>query len=330
MTTNTMKAIIATGYGSPSVLELRNITLPALKPNEVLVKIKNTTVSQADAMMRTGKPYLGRLMLGLFKPKNQVWGTSFAGTIERLGSEVTNFKIGDRVFGENTDSFGAYAEFIKVPADGTVLPLPESIDFDEAAGMGDGPLTSLNFLRNLSGGIKAGQKVLINGASGSLGSAAVQIAKQLGAEVTGVCSTRNLGLVKSLGADQVIDYTKQDFTQSGKTYDFIYDTVGKRTFSDCKSALSHNGKYLSPVLNFKLLLQMMWTSAFSSKKAKFAATGLLKAPETKALLAEIIDLIKEGRIKTVIDRQYPLEKIQEAHSYVSVGHKKGNVLIAVQ
>ena len=330
MTTNTMKAIVAKGYGSPSVFQLQNVNQPTLKPNEVLVKIKNTTVTQADAMMRTGKPYIGRLMLGLFKPKNSIWGTSFSGIVEAVGSEVSNFKIGDRVFGENVESFGAYAEFITVPADGTVMLLPENISFEEAAGMGDGPVTSLNFLRNVSGGIKPGQKVLINGASGALGTAAVQLAKQFGAEVIGVCSTRNIGLVKSLGANHVIDYTKQDFTESGETYDVIYDTVGKRSYKDCKLVLTQKGQYLSPVLNFKLLLQMMWTSAFSSKKAKFAATGMLQAPIIKEMLAELIDIIRAGDLKTIIDRQYPLEKVAEAHTYVSAGHKKGNVVIAVQ
>jgi NADPH:quinone reductase-like Zn-dependent oxidoreductase len=330
MTTNTMKAIIAKGYGSPSVFELKSISLPEIKPNEVLVKIQNTTVTQADAMMRTGKPYIGRLMLGLFKPKNQIWGTSFSGTVQAVGAQVSSFKPGDRVFGENIESFGAYAEYIAVPEDGTVMHLPDNINFEDAAGMGDGPVTSLNFLRNVSGGIKPGQKVLINGASGALGTAAVQLAKQFGAEVTGVCSTRNIGLVKSLGADHVIDYTKQDFTSNGKTYDVIYDTVGKKRFKDCKKVLAENGQYLSPVLNFKLLLQMMWTSAFSSKKAKFAATGMLKSPQIKEMLSELIEIIRDGRLKTVIDRQYPLEKISEAHTYVSAGHKKGNVVIVVQ
>ncbi|AEV31313.1 Zn-dependent oxidoreductase, NADPH:quinone reductase [Owenweeksia hongkongensis DSM 17368] len=330
MTTNTMKAIVATGYGSPSVFQLQNVNQPTLKPNEVLVKIKNTTVTQADAMMRTGKPYIGRLMLGLFKPKHQIWGTSFSGIVEAVGSEVSTFKPSQRVFGENIESFGAYAEYITVPADGTVMPLPDNISFEDAAGMGDGPVTSLNFLRNVSGGIKPGQKVLINGASGALGTAAVQLAKQFGAEVTGVCSTRNIGLVKSLGADHVVDYTKHDFTQNGKTYDVIYDTVGKRSFKDCKRVLAENGQYLSPVLDLGLLFQMMWTSAFSSKKAKFAATGMLKSPEIKEMLAELIDIIRQGRLKTIIDRQYPLEKVSEAHTYVSAGHKKGNVVIAVR
>lgn len=330
MTTNTMKAIITKGYGSPSVFELKSISQPEIKPNEVLVKIQNTTVTQADAMMRTGKPYIGRLMLGLFKPKNQIWGTSFSGTVQAVGAQVSSFKPGDRVFGENIESFGAYAEYIAVPEDGTVMHLPDNINFEDAAGMGDGPVTSLNFLRNVSGGIKPGQKVLINGASGALGTAAVQLAKQFGAEVTGVCSTRNIGLVKSLGADHVIDYTKQDFTSNGKTYDVIYDTVGKKRFKDCKKVLAENGQYLSPVLNFKLLLQMMWTSAFSSKKAKFAATGMLKSPQIKEMLSELIEIIRDGRLKTVIDRQYPLEKISEAHTYVSAGHKKGNVVIVVQ
>lgn len=329
MTTNTMKAIVATAYGAPSIFQLQDVNSPAVKPNGVLVKIHATTVTRADAMMRTGKPYIGRLMVGLFKPKNKIWGTSFAGVVEAVGTEVSHFKIGDKVFGENVESFGAYAEYITVAEDGTIAHLPDTLSFEEAAGMGDGPVTSFNFLRNV-GNIKAGQKVLINGASGSLGTAAVQLAKQCGAEVTAVCSTRNIGLVKSLGADHVIDYTKQDFAQSGNTYDLIYDTVGKRSYKDCKRALTENGKYLSPVLSFGLLLQMMWTSNFSSKKAKFAATGMLKTSEIRAMITQLIDIMREGKLKTIIDRQYPLEKVAEAHTYVDAGHKKGNVVITVQ
>lgn len=329
MQANTMKAIVATAYGAPSIFQLQDVNRPTVNPRDLLVKIHATTVTRADAMMRTGKPYIGRLIVGLFKPKNKIWGTSFAGIVETVGTEVSQFKAGDKVFGENVDSFGAYAEYITVPAEGTVAHLPENLSFEEAAGMGDGPITSWNFLRNV-GNIKAGQKVLINGASGSLGTAAVQLAKQCGAEVTAVCSTRNIGLVKSLGADHVIDYTKQDFMQSGKTYDLIYDTVGKRSYKDCKRVLSKNGQYLSPVLSFGLLLQMMWTSKFSSKKAKFAATGMLKAAEIRAMITQLVDIMREGQLKTIIDRQYPLEKVAEAHTYVDAGHKKGNVVITVQ
>ena len=329
MQANTMKAIVATAYGAPSIFKLQDVNRPAVKPNDVLVKIHATTVTRADSMMRTGKPYIGRLMVGLFKPKNKIWGTSFAGVVEAVGTEVSKFKAGDKVFGENVESFGAYAEYISVPEDGTIAQLPDNLSFEEAAGMGDGPVTSLNFLKNV-GNIKAGQKVLINGASGSLGTAAVQLAKQYGAEVTAVCSTRNIGLVKSLGADHVIDYTKQDFTQSNKTYDLIYDTVGKRSYKDAKRALTENGQYLSPVLSFGLLIQMMWTSKFSSKKAKFAATGMLKAREIRKMITQLIDIMREGKLKTIIDRQYPLEKVAEAHTYVDAGHKKGNVVITVR
>ena len=329
MQANTMKAIVATAYGAPSIFKLQDVNRPTVNPNEILIKIHATTVTRADSMMRTGKPYIGRLMVGLFKPKNKIWGTSFAGVVQAVGSEVSQFKAGDKVFGENVESFGAYAEYITLPEDGTIAHLPDNLSFEEAAGMGDGPVTSMNFLKNV-GNIKAGQKVLINGASGSLGTAAVQLAKQFGAEVTGVCSTRNIGLVKSLGADHVVDYTRQDFTKSGKQYDLIYDTVGKRSYKDCKPALTENGQYLSPVLSFGLLLQMMWTSKFSSKKARFAATGMLKTAEIKAMITELIDIMRQGQLKTIIDRQYPLEKVPEAHTYVDAGHKKGNVVISLQ
>jgi NADPH:quinone reductase-like Zn-dependent oxidoreductase len=206
--------------------------------------------------------------------------------------------------------------------------MPEGLSFAEATTYCDGPLTSLNFLKEIAR-IKPGQKVLINGASGSLGTAAVQLAKHLGAEVTAVCSTRNTGLVESLGADHVIDYTKKDFTQNKQRYDVIYDTIGKSSFGKSKNALRENGQYISPVLKFSLLRQMLWTSKMGKKKAKFAATGLRADDELRTMLAELVGIYKEGRLKVVIDRQYPLEKVAEAHTYIAAGRKKGNVVISV-
>lgn len=321
-----MKAIITTGYGSTEVFRVDNIEKPIAKSGELLIRIHASSVTKADTMMRTGKPYIGRLMLGLTKPKNLIWGTGFAGIVESVGSDVTNFKIGDKVFGENISAMGTYAEYVAVSADGIVAHLPENLSFEEAAGMCDGGITSLNFLINL-GAIKAGQKVLINGASGSLGTAAVQIAKHFGAEVTGVCSTRNLSMIKELGADHVIDYTKADFTSNTNTYDLIYDTVGVRSFKDCSYALTDNGLYLSPVLGVPLLCDMMFTSFFGKKKAKFSATGALPVKEIKQLLEILLEIIEAGNLKGVIDRSYPLEQITEAHEHVDKGHKKGNVVL---
>ncbi|WP_372933474.1 NAD(P)-dependent alcohol dehydrogenase [Mariniphaga sediminis] len=324
-----MKAIVATGYGAPDVLKIRQVAKPHPKENEVLVKVNASSATTADGMMRTGKPYFARLMTGLRKPKHPVPGTGFAGIVEAAGKNVKTFKPGDRVFGETTLGFSTNAEYVTIPENGVILPMPDSMPYAEGATFGDGHVTSFNFLKEIAK-IKPGQKVLINGASGSLGTAAVQLAKYFGAEVTGVSSTRNVGLVKSLGADHVIDYTKKDFTKVKETYDVVYDTIGKSSYSKSKNILTEDGLYLSPVLRFSLLLQMMRTSVFSRKKAKFAATGLRSDKELKNMLAELIEIFKEGRLKTVIDRQYPLEKVAEAHTYIASGHKKGNVVIIVE
>ncbi len=324
-----MKAIVATGYGAPDVLKIKEVEKPQPKENEVLVKVHATSATTADGMMRTGKPYFGRLMTGLTKPKHPIPGTGFAGTIVATGQNIRRFNLGTRVFGETTLGFSTNAEYVAVPENGVILPMPENMSYAEAATFGDGHVTSFNFLKEIAN-IKPGQKVLINGASGSLGTAAVQIAKYMGAEVTAVTSTRNVGLVKSLGANHVIDYTKKDFTNSNKTYDVVFDTIGKSSFSKSKNILSEKGTYVSPVLKLSLLFQMMWTSAFSKKKAKFAATGLRKDDELRDMFSDLVEIFKEGRLKTIIDRQYPLEKVAEAHTYIASGHKKGNVVIIVQ
>ena len=324
-----MKAIVATGYGAPDVMKLQEVDKPLPKENEILVKVHASSATTADGMMRTGKPYFGRLMTGLTKPKHAIPGTGFAGVVEAAGEKVTTFKPGDRVFGETTLGFSTNAEYFIIPEAGVILSMPENMSYAEAATFGDGHVTSLNFLKEIAR-IKPEQKVLINGASGSLGTAAVQLAKFFGAEVTGVSSTRNVGLVKSLGADHVIDYTKKDFTKVNETYDVVFDTVGKSSYSKSKNILSEKGLYLSPVLKFSLLLQMMRTSVSGKKKAKFAATGLRSDGELQNLFVELIGIFKEGRLKTVIDRQYPLEKVAEAHTYIASGHKKGNVVIIVE
>lgn len=325
----TMKAIVATGYGSPAVFRFQDVSLPAVKDEEVLVKVVASTVTQADAMMRTGKPYIGRLFIGLNKPKYPIPGTGFAGVIESVGPNVKSLRVGDAVFGETTTNFSTNAEYVTVPESGVILRKPQSLDFAEAATLTDGHLTSYNFLKEIAG-VTPGTRVLINGASGSLGTAAVQIAKYLGAEVTAVCSGRNAGLVRSLGADKVIDYTRQEFSELEDQFDVIYDTVGKSKFSKARRVLASEGLYLSPVMKLPLLLQMMWTSVFSKKKARFAATGLSNDEDLRRMLGEVLNIMREGHLKTVIDRQYPLEKVAEAHNYVDAGHKKGNVVINVQ
>ncbi|MFK7772473.1 MAG: NAD(P)-dependent alcohol dehydrogenase [Saprospiraceae bacterium] len=326
---NKMKAIISTGYGGPEILQLQIVDKPIPKEDEVLVKIHAAAITRAGTMMRTGKPIIGRLYLGLTKPRNPIPGTSFSGVIEQVGKDVTDFEIGDKVFGESLDIFGTHAEYVCIKEEGIITQMPKNISFEQVGGIGDGPMTSWNFLQELTQ-LQAGQSILINGASGSLGTAAVQIAKHLGAIVTGVCSTQNIELVKSLGADYVIDYKKEDFTQNGITYDIIYDTVGKSSFSKCKKSLNEEGEYLSPVLGMSLLLQVLRTSIFGKKKAKFSATGTLSKAKTKGFLKEIKKLYKTGKLKTIIDTRYDLEDVAEAHRYIDKGHKKGNIVITLK
>lgn len=323
-----MKAIITTKYGAPNVLQLQEIEMPSPKSNEVLIRMYAAPVSAADTMMRTGTPRYGRLFLGLFKPNNPIPGTGVSGVVEAVGSDVTTFKKGDEVFGEVLFSAGSHAEYVCVPEDGILTKKPANTSFEEAAPICDGALTSICFLKDLAN-VQPGQHVLINGASGSLGTAAVQLAKSLGAEVTGVCSTTNVEMVRSLGADWVIDYTKEDFTQSDHRYDVIFDTVGKSSFGACKSILSEQGQYLSPVLSLPILFQMLWTSYFGQKKVKFSATGLRAAPELRVYLEELRQQLASGTLRSVIDRRYHMERVADAHTYVDTGRKKGNVVLII-
>jgi len=317
-----MKAIVYTKFGPPEVLQLKEVRKPAPKDNEVLIKIVATTVVKEDPDMRASPGFNGFL-----KPRHPILGQELAGEIESIGRDVTRFKPGDQVFG--FDMFGAYAEYKCMPENGALAIKPANISYEEAASVPNGALTALPFLRD-KGKIQSGQTVLIYGASGSVGAAAVQIAKYYGAEVTGVCSTANLEWVKSLGADQVIDYTREDFTENGKTYDIIFDTVGKRSFSECKGSLTDTGISLATVPTPAMMLQALWTAKSGGKKVKFVAAGLRPASEKIKDLVFLTKLIEAGKIKPVIDRCYPLEQIVEAHRYVGQGHKKGNVVIIVE
>ncbi|MEW9502050.1 NAD(P)-dependent alcohol dehydrogenase [Jeotgalibacillus marinus] len=322
-----MKAIICTKYGSPDVLQLKEVEKPTPKDNEVLVKVYETVVSPSDCAFRKGDPFIARFYSGLIRPKNTILGFELAGEIEEVGKDVKSFKKGDQVFASTT--FGTYAEYICLPEEGALAIKPTNMTYGEAASVCDGALTALPFLRDTAN-IQSGQKVLINGASGSVGTFAVQLAKYFGTEVTGVCSTTNLELVKSLGADKVIDYTKEDFTKTDQTYDIIFDAVGKSSFSSCKSSLNQRGVYLSTVPTLAIIPQMIWTSKIGSKKALFATTGLRPTSEKTKDLLFFKELIEAGKIKSVIDRRYPLEQIAEAHKYVEKGHKKGNVVITLE
>lgn len=328
MKTQKMKAMISTRYGGPEILQLQEVDKPIPKENEVLVNIKSSSITTAETMMRTGYPIIGRLYMGLFKPKNQISGTGFSGSIEALGENVRKFNLGENVFGESLNTFGTYAEYVCIEEDGIIAKLPDNISHEEAAVVGDGPITSLNFLRNL-GEIKAQHNILIIGASGSLGTAAVQLAKNFGAEVTGVCSSKNIQLVKSLGADNVIDYKNEDFSTNGNTYDIIYDTLGVSSFLNCKNSLTKNGVYMSPVLDFGLLFQMLFTSIFGTKKAKFAATGMLPHKVIRQYLEEISLLMKLGKMRSIISKRFSLNQIPDAHRHIEEGHKRGNIVASL-
>lgn len=320
-----MQAMICTAYGSPDVLKLKQVIKPIPKDNEVLIKVHAAVVGPADCAFRKGEPFIVKLVYGLARPKFAILGVEFAGEIEAIGKAVTLFKKGDQVYGMSPNSFGAHAEYMCLPEHKSLIIKPVNTTYAQAAGIVDGATTALTFLRDVAK-LQRGQKVLINGASGAVGAYAVQLATYFGAEVTGVCSTANVAFVQSLGADHVIDYTKEDFANSGQTYDVIFDAVGKSSFSHCQSALTQKGVYLSTAPSLGIVLHMVRTSLFSRKKAKFATAGLM---QNKGNLTFLKELIEAGTITSVIDRCYPLEQTAEAHRYVEQGHKKGNVVITI-
>ncbi|MCW8817217.1 MAG: NAD(P)-dependent alcohol dehydrogenase [Ignavibacteriaceae bacterium] len=292
------------------------------------IKVHATTVTATDCIFRRGEPKFSKLFTGLTKPKNQILGSEFAGVIEAVGKEVKLFKVGDKVIG-TTPGYGSYSEYICLPEEkSTLAKMSSNKSYEEAIACCDGFITALPFLRD-RGRIQKGNNVLIIGASGSVGSAAVQLAKYFGAEVTGVCSTSSVDLVKSIGAKKVIDYTKEDFTESGETYDIIFDLVGKTTFTQCKNSLKENGKFLEASITLGVFPSVFWSSIFSKRKAMVMATGLRSPAERTKDLIFISKLLETGKIKPVIDRKYPFEQIAEAHKYVDIGHKKGNVVINV-
>jgi len=331
-----MKAVVYTEYGPPDVLQLREVEKPAPRDNEILIRNQATTVNIGDIWARNFKAITpsrftmplplwlpSRMYFGFTKPRISILGSEFAGEVEAVGKDVKRFRKGDQVFGYRGQSMGANAEYLCMPEDGLVSIKPVNMTYEEAATVPYGALTALNLLRKAN--IQPGQKVLINGASGSIGSAAVQFAKYFGAEVTGVCSTPRLEFVKALGADRVIDYTKEDFTRNGETYDLIFDILGKSSFSSCKNSLKQNGVYLLASFKSKQLYQMLWTSTTPGKKVICA----LSSENLKDLLF-IKELVEAGRIRSIIDRCYPLEQTAEAHRYVENGYKTGSVIITME
>jgi NADPH:quinone reductase-like Zn-dependent oxidoreductase len=322
-----MKAAVYRKYGPPEVLGIEDVARPTPKDTEVLVRVRASSVTSGDVRMRgfrdAGVFWLPmRLMLGLFGPRNPIAGQEFAGQVESVGHAVTQFRAGEAVFGM-TWLHGANAEYAVVPADALITTKPDPLTDAQAAAVPFGALSALAFLRDL-GGVQRGQNILVYGASGCVGVFAVQLAKYFGAVVTGVCSTVNVDLVKSLSADRVIDYTREDFTKSGETYDLIFDTVGVTAFSRCKRVLKPNGVHLFLTGGLPQILQALWTSMRPGKRVVF---GMPR--NTGKDLAWIRDLIAAGAIGPVIDRTYPLHEIVEAHRYVDTGRKKGSVVIEV-
>lgn len=317
-----MKAAVWTAYGSPAVLQVREVAKPNPKANEILIKIHAAAVTSGDARLRRADPFAVRFFFGLFRPGKPILGGVFSGEIEAVGENVRRFSVGDAVFGSSYPQFGAYAEYICVPETGKLAIKPANLRHEEAAALPFGGMTALHFLRKAD--IQPGQQVLIYGASGAVGTAAVQLAKYFGAEVTGVCSTANIDLVKSLGADRVIDYTQTDFAQDGARYDVIYETVNKAPVSACIAALKSRGTLILGASMVTEKLQGLRASLTGGIKAELGV-----AVETREAVEFLQQLALVGQQKAVIDKSYALEDIAEAHAYVDTGHKKGNVVIRV-
>jgi len=313
-------------YGSPDVLALRSVPDPEPGPNEVLIRVFASAVTAADTMMRKGTPRFARLFLGIFKPRQVTPGTGFSGIVEAVGQDVSRFAPGDAVMGESIFGGGANCEFVCMPQSGLLLSKPAEINFSAAASVCDGALTAYHFLNTL-GELRAGQKVLVIGAAGSLGSAAVQLAKLSGARVTGTCSTRNIEFVKSLGADDVIDYMDSQACIPEGRFDIVFDSVGKLSPRLGLRALREHGRYLTPVLGLSALLSVAMTRFFGTRRTMFSATGLLPVKQLMTMLRKVSEHLASGELSLFVDREYRLADIAKAHAYVDTGHKRGNVVL---
>lgn len=323
-----MNAIVYERYGPPDVLQLKEVEKPTPKNNELLIQIRATTVTSGDWRVRSlnvpaGFGIIMRVVFGVSRPKQPILGSELAGVIESVGKDVSKFKVGDPVVAFSDAAMGCHAEYKCMPEDGALAQKPSNLTFEEAAALSFGGTTALDFFRR--GKLQSGERVLINGASGAVGTAAVQLAKHFGADVTGVCSAANVDLVRSLGATHAIDYTKEDFTQNGETYDLILDTVGTAPFSRSKASLNEGGRLLMVLAGLPNMLQSPWVSMASSKKV-IAGPATVRVEDVCFLSG----LAEAGEFKPVIDRCYPFEQIVEAHRYVDTGRKKGNVIITLK
>lgn len=319
-----MKAIVYSSYGPPEVAQLMEIPKPIPKPDELLVKVYSSTVNRTDSGFRSAEYFISRFWTGLFRPKHQVLGCEFAGVIEEIGNEVAIFKKGDKVFGFNDKTCGGHGEYLTIKESDAVALMPANLNFDEAAALTEGSHYALVDIK--AANVQKGQNVLVNGATGAIGSAAVQLLKHFGAHVTAVCNTKNVALVKSLGADIIIDYEKEDFTQTTVKYDFVFDAVGKSSYGKCKPLLTDKGIYISTELgkNAENVFLALITPIFGGKKLLFPLPTI-----TKNDINFLAKLALNGEFKPVIDRYYKLEQITEAYHYVHSGQKTGNVIIKV-
>ncbi|CAN96390.1 putative Alcohol dehydrogenase [Sorangium cellulosum So ce56] len=320
-----MKAAVYERYGSPSVLELREMPAPEPRDDQVRIRVHATTATAACQMMRRGDTLMARVVLGFFRPRRRfrVLGIEVAGTVERVGRRVTRFRPGDRVFGFTGFGSGGYAQYVCLSEDASIARAPAGLSHEEACSLVDGPTTALYFLRDRAR-LRTAERIAIVGASGSIGTAAVQIARHLGAEVTAVCSGRNAELVRSLGAHHVVDYTRDDYAARAGAFDVVFDTVGASSFARARRCLSRGGRYLITVGGAELYLRDAWSRIFGSRKLVFGMSV-----DKKTALPEVSELVARGALRPVIDRRYTLEAIADAHRYVETGRKRGNVVIEV-
>jgi NADPH:quinone reductase-like Zn-dependent oxidoreductase len=321
-----MKAAVCRRYGSPDVVTVSEMPVPRPGDDEILVRVRAATVGVVDGLARSGSPFYARAHFGPLRPRFPVLGSDFAGVVEAVGPSVTEFGVGDSVFGTVAPRFRAHAEYVCLPSSGAVAPMPAGVSFAEAAALADA--TALCFLRDKAG-VREGQAVLINGASGAVGAAAVQLARHYGAVVTGVCSGPHTGLVRKLGAEAVIDYTRTDFTRAGQRYDVIFDVAGKSSFLRCRGVLRAGGVYLTTAPSPAIMVQMPWTARFGRTRAVVAFTGLRSAALKRADLLVLRDLVEKSELSAVIGARFPLERIAEAHARVDAGHKKGNIVVTM-
>lgn len=323
-----MKAITYHRYGAPDVVGLEEVPTPTPADGEILIRVHAGVVTPSDGAARKGEPFLIRLMGGIRRPKQPILGSEIAGEVAAVGGGVSAFQVGDRVMAATGDTYGGHAEYVVLAEDAAVVHMPADATWEQGVALAEGPVTALPFLRD-HGGVKPGMHVLTNGASGSVGSAAIQLAKYLGAEVTGVASTANQELMRELGADHVLDYTTADLSAARDRYDVFFDVAGKTAFGTVKGALREGGVYLDTYPSMNTMWHQLVTTRFGSKKAKFVATGLRKPEQKRLDLVLIGELFEQGRLTPIIDRTFTMEQAAEAHAYVDTGHKTGNVILSL-